>query len=606
MSRTRQSISGFAFVAVVFGWPFARDTNADSPDQPAQFRQPAAVVATEGFLYVANRRSGSVSVVDTRSREVVGEVAIGQRLVDIVDLRDGRTLLTVDESRHELTVVNRDRGELKVVERIPVAHSPVSAVVSDNGRRVSVASLWSRRVTLFSVQRPSDSEVAKLTIDAVIDLPFAPRKQWISADGQRVVVADAFGGSFGVIDVSQEKLVAVRTIEGHNLGGIAASHDGRELLVTHQMLNGRVPTVRESIFWGTVLGNIVKSIELAEMFNVSTPTPETKSFGDGVPSQPIAHWSLVPLGRPGDAAGDPGEIAVSSHGATIVTLGGVNQVSIRTSPRQPMSRREVGRRPIDVAFSPDENLAYVANMFDDTISVIDIDDMTVIATIPLGPLPELTLADRGERLFHDARLSLDGWYSCHSCHTEGHTCDLLNDNFGDDSTGAPKRIPSLLGVGETGPWAWNGKQDELKSQLQKSIKLTMRGEGPDVDAVNLDALAAYLKTLAAPPSINAARGIDHQQMVTRGRVVFKETGCADCHREPAYTSPRTYDVGLADETGAKEFNPPSLLGVSQRTGYLHDNRAQRLEDVFQKHKHQGGGELSDDDLEALVSYLRSL
>ena len=51
--------------------------------------------------------------------------------------------------------------------------------------------------------------------------------------------------------------------------------------------------------------------------------------------------------------------------------------------------------------------------------------------------------------------------SCHSCHPDGHTNGLLNDNLGDGNFGAPKRVLSLLGVGQTGPWAWNGGVADL-------------------------------------------------------------------------------------------------------------------------------------------------
>ena len=55
-----------------------------------------------------------------------------------------------------------------------------------------------------------------------------------------------------------------------------------------------------------------------------------------------------------------------------------------------------------------------------------------------------------------AKLAHDGWFSCHSCHTDGHTNSRLNDSLGDGSFGAPKRVLSLLGVNDTAPWAWNG------------------------------------------------------------------------------------------------------------------------------------------------------
>src|SRR5262249_43951457 len=74
-----------------------------------------------------------------------------------------------------------------------------------------------------------------------------------------------------------------------------------------------------------------------------------------------------------------------------------------------------GRRPTAVAVSPDGKRAFVANTHADSVSVVDLDSGRVTAEIALGPAGELSAADRGELLFHDARLSHDRWMSCHSC-----------------------------------------------------------------------------------------------------------------------------------------------------------------------------------------------
>src|SRR5207302_3757394 len=140
----------------------------------------------------------------------------------------------------------------------------------------------------------------------------------------------------------------------------------------------------------------------------------------------------------------------------------------------------------------DDRRAYVANHFSDSVSIVELGDGKLVKEIPLGPTPELQSAERGERLFFDARLAHDGWLSCHSCHSDGHSNGLLNDNLGDGSFGAPKRVLSLLGSGDTGPWAWNGGIGSLKEQIAKSIRTTMHGRKPPDEQVR--ALAAYLRT----------------------------------------------------------------------------------------------------------------
>ncbi|MEC8507764.1 MAG: hypothetical protein VXZ53_12360, partial [Planctomycetota bacterium] len=79
-----------------------------------------------------------------------------------------------------------------------------------------------------------------------------------------------------------------------------------------------------------------------------------------------------------------------------------------------------------------------------------------------------------------------------------------------------------------------------------------------------------------------------------------------CHQPPLYTSPDLYDVGFEDEEGNREFNPPSLRGVSQRGPYFHDNRAGSLEEVLEKFRHQVTKELTSQERRDLIHFLRSL
>ena len=265
----------------------------------------------------------------------------------------------------------------------------------------------------------------------------------------------------------------------------------------------------------------------------------------------------------------------------------------------------MGRRPTAVAPSPDGKLVYVADTLDDTISVVEIGTGQRLATISLGPRPEPTAVDRGERLFHSAKLSHDGWMSCQSCHTDGHTNNLLSDTLGDGSYGAPKRVPSLLGVAATGPWTWTGSMARLEDQVRKSIATTMHGTKP-TDAQVAD-LTAYLSSLAPPsPSRWRARAATIPQPRCAVATVFETRKCATCHAPPEYTSPERYDVGLIDEVGNHEFNPPSLRGVSQRDRLLHDGRARSLEEVFQKERHPRGLELTSREIADLVAFLKTL
>lgn len=575
----------------------ARNVAGGERVSSARTRRPVAIAVTKYALLLANRDSGTISVIDPEERQVVHEHEVRGRLADLKTVPGKpNALWAVDETSHAIIGLRYESGKLIETRRYQVAKYPVTLSVSEDGRLGSVASLWSRRLTVFSI-----GEGLRLQHLKTIDLPFAPRLQ-LFINRHWLLAADSFGGRLGLVNLSNLELAAIRTIEGHNIRGLAVSGDGQKLLIAHQLLNSDVPTTRSRVFWGTVMGNVLRTVSLSHLL----PEHALKRDSGTVPEEAIGRWSLIPLGEPKRASGDPAAIAVTSNGKVIVALAGVGEVTLGRPELAAMSRIKVGNRPIALAVDEQRSVVYVANMFSDSISVLGIGKGQVAKTIPLGNKPQLSLAQKGEVLFHDARLSLDGWYSCHSCHTDGHTNGLRNDNFADGTTGAPKQVLSLLGASQSGPWSWLGSRSSLREQISKSIGSTMHGEGKAAATENVAALEAYLRTLAPPPGLAAARGKPDPTAMARGRAIFEMKGCADCHQGAALTSADTYDVGLTDETGVSEFNPPSLRGVSQRDRLFHDGRAGSLQEVIAQYRHGLSSDLSKPEARDLLSYLRGI
>lgn len=546
-------------------------------------RSPIALANAGDDLLVANRRSGTICVIDARLLHVVAETQIGHMLSDVAATRDGRFVYVTDEAAGELIRLERVRNEWRISARIRVPEYPVSVRVAPIGNRITVASLWSRRLAIVQDERVRS-----------VNLPFAPREQVIEPDGTHVIVADAFGGNLARIDLSSRTIAARRSIEAHNVRGLAWTTEQRELLIAHQLLDDHTPSESSRITWGQVIANVLRAVPVNEVTAGATR------------QENVGHWSLYPLGKNGRGAGDPGAVVVTRSGFTAVALSGVNEVAIRHSALDPFQRISVGRRPTALAVSRDESRLFVTNTSDDSISVIDLPSARVISTISLGPRPDLSERDRGEQLFYDARLSVEGWYSCNSCHPNGHTTGGRNDNFSDGSFGTPKQIPSLLGVEETRPWGWNGQMQTHEMQVHQSILGTMRGPASAASPDNVNAIAAFIRSLPAAPSLAAARGELDDPAVSRGRAIFAELRCGRCHQVPEFTSERTYDVGLSDEAGVSSFNPPSLLGVSQRDAFLHDGRARTLDEVLTKYHHPGGKGSEGKSVDDLVAFLQSL
>jgi cytochrome c peroxidase len=253
---------------------------------------------------------------------------------------------------------------------------------------------------------------------------------------------------------------------------------------------------------------------------------------------------------------------------------------------------------------------YVANYLLSAIQVVDMDSRRLSRTIDLSPARPPSLIRRGEAIFYDAGRSLDQWYSCHSCHYEGHTNALAMDTRNDGRFGNFKTVLSLRGAAQTGPWFWHGWATDFHTALRKSLTDTMLGKEPTDEDV--EAVAAFVETLVSPPNPNRESG-RLSESATRGEAVFRsdKAGCAQCHPAPHFTDGMTHDVGLGSPDDIyKEYNAPSLVGVYDRALFLHDGRARSLEEVLtgphNPARVTGLGELSAKELRDLLAYLESL
>jgi DNA-binding beta-propeller fold protein YncE len=564
----------------------------DAPQRPKQLRRPIALaIGSSGdWLYVANRDSGSITAL-TSAGTVKSETGIGQRLSDFVPVPETDLYLATDEAAHQLLILNVKGDVVDVIQRLPVSPYPVGVTVWNGGSRAAVTSLWSRRVTFIDLDPQAKESAKTATIKKVVDLPFAPRKLILLAKQQKLIVADSFSGRLAVMDPETQAIEAVRQFPGHNIRGLAVSPNGEMLVVAHQMLNELAHTIRNDVHWGLLMSNDLRWLKIESVLAGGRET----YFGS----------HMHPLGEAGQGGGDPSGLDVSPSGMVVVTMAGAGQISVGKEADFSLQRIDVGQRPVAAKFARDGQSVWLVDQYADSLVRVDLKDYEVAETISLGPTPELSLAQKGEVLFHDSRLAHDRWMSCHSCHSDGHANGQMNDNFSDKSFGAPKRVLSLLSQKDTAPYAWNGGARTLAKQIRTSVTETMQ-RGEEISDGDVAALAAYVETLELPPPLDELRGTSDPAGIARGKLVFEHHDCARCHAGPTFTTPKTYDVGLTDKLGNKLYNPPSLRGLSHRGPFFHNNSAATLEDVFQKHQHPGGASYSEEEIRDLVKYLRSL
>ena len=559
-------------------------------------RHPAAALLLQDgrHLAIANRCSGSLILLDSDSGAVQSETPLGGALSAIAIWPDSDRLAITDYARHELILATVRDGTLRVTQRLPVARYPVAVAISRAGTSVAVASLWSRRLTVFDFsdsQATGKPDAPQAPQQVTLNLPFAPHAVLFTDTGT-LITSEAFGGRIG-IHTTGTRTVQTCQFHVHNIRDLEV-HDGR-LWFSHQLLRDTARTEEEHIHWGILLENFVSSIPLQRLLQRT--------------HQRQLRLDRVRIGDAGNGAGDPAGVALLRD-RIAVTLSGTDQLALidRVGVRE--IRLPTGSRPLDVVCDERRQRAFVLNSLADSVTLVDLQEPAVLRTVSLGPRPEPGPVERGEAAFFNARLSLENWMSCHSCHTDGHTSHRRADTQGDGGFGNPKQIPSVLGTAGTGPWGWTGQRKTLEHQLRKSLATTMHTAGiPDGLVADL---SAYLNSQSAPPSLAAAR----QQPGSRnspdslpstqqtGAMLFRRSGCLDCHAGPQLTARSVFDVGLKDETGNRKFNPPSLVGVSQRDRLLHDGRAASLEALLQIHPPDL--QLSDQERRLLTAYLAGL
>lgn len=604
-----------AILLATIAWlcPVSRSLSASAPD-PQSHRSPIALaLSSDGArLLTANATSNSVSLIDPVQGRVIAELTTGDKPAGVAISRDGHRGVVAHWYGYDLAVLEIGPDFLKVAGRVDVGPEPRGVAISGDGATAFVAVGVSNEVVRVDL-------IGK-TVTGRLQVGREPRNIVLSPDGATLLVGNARGQSVSLIAAGKWSVVRTIPIDGDNLRQVSISPDGKYGYIAN-MRNVGFATNRNNIDRGWVLGQRLTRVPLVE--------DESEAF------------ATLSLDQQGRAASDAHGTAVSPDGRYIaVSSGGTHEVMIfrtdlQSLPWRPNGSRdlihpellkndgrfrrvETGGRPAELAFAPDSKSLYVSNYLSDSIQVIDTDSATAVRTIPLGGPQALSLARRGEILFHDAGRSHNQWYSCNTCHSDGHTngldFDTLNDGRQDLSSThlrSRKKVPTLRRVTKTAPWTWHGWQKSLDDAMSESFTKSMQGKLPTPEEIK--AVVAYLDTLTFPRNPFTLPDGKLSEAAKRGQTVFRsaKAACDKCHGGAELTDGKIHIVGLEERDDAyRGYNPPSLRGVYDKDPYLHDGRAKTLRDVLSgphdADSVTGLGELSSEEIDDLVVYLKCL
>jgi len=569
-----------------------------------------ALVAT------ANHTAGSVSVVELASGRVLFEAACGRRPIDVA-WWDAKTILVSLLDDDAVAVLDWQNNRLRLTRTIPVGDAPRGlAIVSpeaDDGNRKGKAA---RSLPRTFVALSGNDAIAELDVSAgTVVRRFSTGGQpgWLTPapNGRWLIACANVPGEIWVHDIATGKKLSRRTVfdDGFNLGRPVVLENS-ETIILPTPINRSFPVNENNVQRGWVIDNRLTRMPLprGEYWQQKQMNLDEHGAGCGnlnaVALSPDKKWLV-------GSCGGSHELVVLNFAELVwpsADPGDFLPEAMRDNPSL-FRRVELGGRPLDPVFLDDRHVL-VANYFEDSLQVVDVISSREVRSIKLGRTPAPTLVRRGERIFHDADRSRDGWFSCSSCHPDGHTSGQTFDTLNDGNHDTYKLTPSLRGVTRTGPWTWHGWQQSLPASIRKSLHDTLSTEDEPTDE-DIRALIGFLASLEYPASPYRLANGRLSEAASRGKQLFETTaGCSDCHAGRDYTTAATYKVGLeSPRLFYPEFNPPGLRGLHAKRRFLHDGRAHSLNDVLTKYHRPEkltGKPLLPSQLLDLIAFLKSI
>jgi YVTN family beta-propeller protein len=545
----------------------------------------SAVISPDGkIVYVSNQWSNTVSVVDISKLAVINTIQVGGGPSGMDTTPDGKTLFVANTYSNDFSIV--DLATISEIKRLKAGSQPIAVKVTPDGSKVYITN---RRTNLTPYRSEFQTEVtvADIKLEQVIE-----RKMFVNAHLLENIVFTPSGDLALVTLMRPKNLVPASQLEGgwmmnHGIGIIETGGEGRIIQLLLDEPDSFYP----------------------DPFDIKISPDGTKVF---VSNAGVDVVSVIDLA----------EIRKLIADATPEMIAGFAD-NLGLSARYIIKRIGTGQNPKGMAFSPDGKLLYVAERFTDKIAVIDPVKLAMVDSIDLGGPERITFIRKGQRLFYNAGRTFQNQYSCSSCHPDGGddglTYDMAAGGMGRNLT----NTQSLRGIYGTSPYKWNGKNVSVYMQCgMRFSKFVTRTE--IYSPVQLDQLVAFIfrglqnspnpykdPTGNLTPAQERGKQIFERTRTNDGREIPPKGRCITCHSGPRLTNRKLEDVGtLSDTDNPSLFDTPELNYIYESPPYLHDGRANSLEEIWTKYgtteKHGFVNDMTKQQLNDLISFLKSL
>ena len=602
-----------------------------------------------GETWNVNPDNNSVSGFNASTLAKIAEIPVGKNPRALVFAPDGKLWVT-NKSSHSISIIDTNQKKVIKTIKLPYASQPYGIVFSKKSKMAYVvleasgvlAKIDSNKHTIVSTLKLG-ANPRHISINAAESLLYISRYITPAVPDEATIAPKTevngvyYGGEVLVVDTHsftlKDKIIlkhsnrvdsekSARGIPNY-LGAVAISPDGHSAWVPSKQDNIKRGKMRDG--QDLTFDSAVRSI--SSKINLDTGKEELSSRFDH------------------DNGGIASAAIFGKYGSYLfVALEGSREIEVIDAyNRESLFKIRTERAPQGLAISDDGLTLFSHNFMDRSITVYDLfkliysqsSDVPLKATLKTVQTEALTpTVLRGKQLFYDSfdqRLAKEQYSSCAGCHnggrSDGRTWDL--SGFGEGL----RNTISLLGHGggEQGMLHWSGNFDEVQD-----FEIQIRGlsggiglmndtdyqrlaaaEGPMKTGVSqpLDDLANYVDSLRKTPA-SPYRNQDGSltSSAKLGKELFSSKGCVACHSGKYFTdsAPNVrHDIGTIKASTGKRLNKtldglntPTLLGVWQTAPYLHDGSAKTLEDAIRANNTTTT--LTNNEIKHLANYLRQL
>ena len=336
------------------------------------------------YVYVPNRASADIAVIDTATDRVVARVAVGKVPHQVVVSAALNKLVASNTQDNTISIV--DLATLEVEATVALDSEPEHMALGPNGRLLAVGNIGAGTVSLVSLA--ANRELAR------IDGLFEPHNLTFSRDGALLYVANLGANHVSVIDVAARRVVneiavaeptAFAAVDGGRSGAFQGIINVTETLDGGLGFAAHGESDRLAVI-DLETGERVKTLKLGDQPWRAYATPDGRYML--VPNNGDATVSVISTASLEVVATLPGAedmtgINSAGHGATafVISRGEDKVVVLDLVEMRQVGEIRLPSSPETGVVTPDGRKLYVALSGSNRVAVIDTENHKLVTMI---------------------------------------------------------------------------------------------------------------------------------------------------------------------------------------------------------------------------------